>query len=195
MDRGAKRAINKYVNPVLIKPAIKKDAKFEFNEAVIKKALERDENKKQASFDVLGKRIKNRYKDLKPSGGVEESKEADAEAKQEKDQKLDKVKKLISGHKIKNFIMNTNDKNNSDDKTVQAEYNQTAEDIATQKQTNFNTMLQLIEELKDQPKNKWATSLGEKGKKLRDLAKPYISSNTQKLGTIIEKIQKVQANN
>ena len=190
MDRGAKRAFNKYINPVLIKPAIKKDAKFEFNEAVIKKALERDENKKQASFDVLGKRIKNRYKDLKPSGGVEESKEA--EAKQEKDQKLDKVKKLISGHKIKNFIMNTNDKNNSDDKTVQAEYNQTAEDIATQKQTNFNTMLQLIEELKDQPKNKWASTLGEKGKKLRDLAKPYISSNTQKLGTIIDKIQKVQ---
>ena len=194
MERGAKRAINKYVNPVLIKPAIKKDAKFEFNEAVIKKALERDENKKQASFDVLGKRVKNRYKDIKLSGGVEESKEVEAAQEQEKEQKLNKVKKLISGHKIKNFIMNTNDKNNSDDKTVQAEYNQTAEDIATQKQTNFNTMLQLIEELKDQPKNKWASSLGEKGKKLRDLAKPYISSNTQKLGTIIDKIQKVQAN-
>ena len=83
----------------------------------------------------------------------------------DKEQKLDKVKKLISGHKIKKFIMNANDKNNSDDKTEQAEYNQTAEDIATQKQTNFNTMLQLIEELKDQPKNKWASSLGEKGKK------------------------------
>ena len=34
-----------------------------------------------------------------------------------------------------------------------------------------------------------------KGEKMRDLAKPYISSNTQKLGTIIEKIQKLQANN
>jgi hypothetical protein len=111
----------------------------------------------------------------------------------DKEQKLNKVKKLISGHKIKKFIMNANDKNNSDDKSEQAEYNQTAEDKATQKQTNFNAMLQLIEDLKDQPKNKWASTLGEKGKKLRDLAKPYISSNTQKLGTIIDKIQKVQA--
>jgi hypothetical protein len=96
MERGAKRAFNKYINPVLIKPAIKKAAKFEINEAVVKKALDRDEIKKQASMDVLAKRIKNRYKDLKPSGGGEESKETEAvmtDAGKEWAQKIDEKNK------------------------------------------------------------------------------------------------------
>ena len=89
-----KRAINKYLNPIVIKPAIKKDEKYKFDDNSIQEAIDRDAKQKEASMNYLAKMVKKRYEDIVPkvrqtkeshkavineikaknSGGVEESK-------------------------------------------------------------------------------------------------------------------------
>jgi len=71
---SAKRAIKKYANPVTIKPAIKKDEKYTFDEERVTKALETDAIRKQAAMDNLAKRVKKRYGLKTKSSGVEETK-------------------------------------------------------------------------------------------------------------------------
>ena len=57
----ARRAVNKYKNPVVINPAIKKDEKYKFDDNSIKEAIDRDIQQKDVSMDYFGKKIKKRY--------------------------------------------------------------------------------------------------------------------------------------
>ena len=49
----AKRTINKYLNPVLIKPAIKKDEKYKFDGNSIQEAQDKDVKQKEVSMNYL----------------------------------------------------------------------------------------------------------------------------------------------
>jgi len=62
-----KRALNKYKNPVLIKPAIKKDEKYIFDDdKVIDEIKDKDTAQNDVSMEYLAKKIRKRYKNIIP---------------------------------------------------------------------------------------------------------------------------------
>jgi hypothetical protein len=62
-----KRALNKYKNPVLIKPAIKKDETYKFDDdKTYEEIKDKDTKQKDVAMEYLAKKIRKRYKNIIP---------------------------------------------------------------------------------------------------------------------------------
>jgi hypothetical protein len=94
-----KKAVKKYANPVTIKPAIKKNDEYKFDDKTIMKAVNKYGLKADAAMDKFARRIKQRYGskssgvEESKSGGVEESKTSTDSNKEKWNKKRMRIKK------------------------------------------------------------------------------------------------------
>ena len=211
-----RRTIKKYVNPVKIKPAIKKDEKYDFENKIIE-GEDRDLKQKEVSLNNFGKKIKDKYKDVIPetrkrkelfkgplnelkgkfnikSDGVEESKNSEPEQKtseptQDKNDKATKIQSLIRKNNAKKIVEEKRKsiESTKDDKTV-------VENLVPQAESykiNFNTAKSIIDKYKDLSDDLTIDNFNKEDKiKLRGLMSSLgVSLNTKKLKSLRNKIK------